>query len=103
MRLSEVTFDTTISPGVLEPVDLVNRPNSSNNKNLLLEAIRLFQRNDPESSQAAVKIVRETIRDPTDDGDENKWNRVSFFFLIFAPPVRLSRVRLRRQIYFYTL
>ena len=80
MRAELDNLDSTlVLAGVLEPVDLVNRPNSSIKPNMLLEAIRLFQRSDPDSAQAAMKIVREAIRDPIDgDGDDNKWNRVIY-------------------------
>ena len=41
--------DTVCNSGVLEPVDLLNRPNSFTKPNMLLEAIRLFQRKDGET------------------------------------------------------
>ena len=68
--------DTVCNSGVLEPVDLLNRPNSSTKPNMLLEAIRLFQRKDGDQTQAAMKIVREAIRDLVDEHDDSKWNRV---------------------------
>ena len=68
-------LDDTVS-GVLEPVDLLNRPNSSTKPNMLLEAIRLFQRKEGDQTQAAMKIVREAIRDLVDEHDDSKWNRV---------------------------
>jgi hypothetical protein len=77
-------LDDTIQPGVLEPVDLVNRPNSALKASVLIDAIRLFQKNDQDSTSSAVKIVREAIRDPNDDSDDSKWNRVSNFKLIIT-------------------
>ena len=89
--------DTILAPGVLEPVDLLNRPNSSTKPNILLEAIRLFQKKDNDSVQAAMKIVREAIRDPSDDADDSKWNRVSFFNPIFKAKKKSETTKKTKQ------
>lgn len=87
--------DTILAPGVLEPVDLLNRPNSSTKPNILLEAIRLFQKKDNDSVQAAMKIVREAIRDPSDDADDSKWNRV---FPLLLETAEDSTVRVESRV-----
>ena len=72
IKLDELS---TMETSVLNPIaDTINRPAPS----FLLDAIKLFQRNDFESG---VKTVRDAIKETTQaDVWEKHWPRVSYFF-----------------------
>ena len=64
--------------GILEPIqdNLSNRPGGSL-PSLLIEAIKLFQKSDIESTKIGLKKVREAIKDSRHEDWDKQWPRVS--------------------------
>ena len=58
--------------------DGTNRPGGPK-PSLLLEAIKLFQNNDPESKKTALKKIRDASKEIELDDWERQWPRVSCF------------------------
>ena len=81
MKLELDELDATA--GILEPIqdNLSNRPGGSL-PSLLIEAIKLFQKSDIESTKIGLKKVREAIKDSRHEDWDKQWPRVSLIFTI---------------------
>ena len=75
MKLELDELDATA--GILEPIqdNLSNRPGGSL-PSLLIEAIKLFQKSDIESTKIGLKKVREAIKDSRHEDWDKQWPRV---------------------------